>query len=304
MKPEARVALSTATVSPYPGPEMLGLVEERFDRTRRSFFDREFNEIACAAALERKILAGFDNIVGAATTFRVGGGPFREDLVSDASGSIARHRSIVCALSTVVFGSPERPLPDVVEQLLERNWRVYLAERNTPLFRYLHEHLSEELFTFSEYLGEDRRSGEIVDGVRHEDLQTTSFPDRSFDLIITSEVMEHVPDAPRAERELERILRPNGAYCFTAPLDPLADSDTILAERLDDGTLLFHGEPVYHGDPYRSEGILAYRIFSVADLERRFASAGCDLVTYRYWCKSLGILGADSWVHVVRKPSG
>lgn len=202
-----------------------------------------------AAALERKVLSGFDNITGTATTFRVGGSVFREDLVSDVSGSTARHRSIVCALSTAIFGSPERPLPNIVERLVERNLRAYLAERNTPLFRSLREQLPADLFTFSEYFGNDCLPGGIVDGVRHEDLQATSFADRSFDLIITSEVMEHVPDAPRAERELVRILRPGGAYCFTVPLDRFADSDTILAETLPDGTVRFHAEPVYHGDP-------------------------------------------------------
>jgi len=146
------------------------------------------------------------------------------------------------------------------------------------------------------------RSGDVVDGTRHEDLQATSFPDAAFDLIVTSEVLEHVPDAPKAEREIMRILRLGGSYCFTVPLDAYGDADTILAELLPGGTLKFCGRPVYHGDPYRSEGILAYRIFSVADLERRFAMAGSECVTWRFWSKGLGILGSDSWVHIVSKP--
>ena len=287
---------------PYPLPELLPLYCERFDRLRPSFFDSELDAIVCTSALERKALLGYDNVVGAAARFNVASNVFREDLVSDVSGSIGRHRSIVCALSTAVFGEPGWPLPRVVAELNDRGWSVYLAERNTPLFRYFAEHMDPQRFTFSEYCGDGLRSGDVVDGTRHEDLQATSFPDAAFDLVITSEVLEHVPDAPKAEREIVRILRPGGSYCFTVPLDAYGDADTILAELLPDGTLKFYGPPVYHGDPYRSEGILAYRIFSVADLERRFAVAGCECVTLRFWSKALGILGTDSWVHVVSKP--
>ena len=284
-----------------PLPESLPIACERFDRSRPSFFDFELDEIVCASALEREGLQGYDNVVGAAARFTVASEVFREDLVSDASRSIGRHRSIVCALSTVVFGAAGWPLPRIVSELNDRRWSVYLAERNTPLFQYFAEHMDAGRFTFSEYCGDGLRSGDVVDGIRHEDLQATSFPDATFDLVITSEVLEHVPDAPRAEREIMRVLRPGGSYCFTVPLDAYGDADTILAEFLPDGTLKFHGPPVYHGDPYRSEGILAYRIFSVADLERRFAAAGGDCVTLRFWSKALGILGSDSWVHVVSK---
>lgn len=287
----------------YPDREVLQLFCERFDRARPSFFDGESDEIVRAAAQERGRLRGFDNLTATPATFHYGGGPYREGLTSDVSSSIARHRSLVCALSIAVFGRPELPLPRIAERLVEQRAPVYLAERNTPVFRYLCDALGPELFTFSEYLDGARRSGEVVDGVRHEDLQATSFADSSFDLIMTSEVLEHVPDAPRAEREIVRILRRGGAYCFTVPLDAYGDADTILAERLPDGSLRFPGEPVYHGDPYRAEGILAYRIFCVAELERRFSALGCTLETYRLWSKTLGILGADSWVHVARKPA-
>jgi SAM-dependent methyltransferase len=286
----------------YPPPEALQIACERFDRSATSFFDYELDEIVCAGALERKSVHGYYNVAGTAARFTVASGVFREDLWSDASRSIGRHRSIVCALSTVVFGAAGWPLPRVVAELNDRRWSVYLAERNTPLFEYFAAHMDTGRFTFSEYCGDGLRSGDVVDGIRHEDLQATSFPDAAFDLVITSEVLEHVPHAPQAEREIMRILRPGGSYVFTVPLDAYGDADTILAELLPDGTVKFYGPPVYHGDPYRPEGILAYRIFSVADLERRFAAAGGDCVTWRFWSKMLGILGGDSWVHVVSKP--
>ena len=53
-----------------------------------------------------------------------------------------------------------------------------------------------------------------------EDIQALSWPDRSFDLVLTSETLEHVPDPRRALRETYRVLRPGGRHVFTVPADP------------------------------------------------------------------------------------
>lgn len=43
------------------------------------------------------------------------------------------------------------------------------------------------------------------------------FPDGTFDRIIASEVMEHIPDDAGAARELARVLRPGGTMAVTIP---------------------------------------------------------------------------------------
>ena len=43
------------------------------------------------------------------------------------------------------------------------------------------------------------------------------FPDGSFDRVIASEVLEHVPDDRGAMRELARVLRPGGRMAVTVP---------------------------------------------------------------------------------------
>lgn len=275
---------------------------EEFHPTGASVFDGEHDQIVGRAAVERGYLTGFDNVAGKPSLFHVRSDNFREDLFAQTSESTARHRTVVCGLSLALFGHPFATLPEIASELRLMHRSLYLTERNTPLFDHLHAQLPEELFTFSEYFGDDHRPGALVDGVRHEDLMATSFHDAQFDVVVTSEVLEHVPDATRAEREIVRILKPGGTYVFTVPLDPLGAEDTILAERRGDGSVLFHGPPVYHGDPYRPEGILAYRIFSILGMERRFAALGCALQTYRFWSKRYGILGGDSWIHLVRKP--
>jgi len=81
------------------------------------------------------------------------------------------------------------------------------------------------------------------------DILAIPAPDASFDVILCTEVLEHVPEPIKALQELARLLRPGGLMLLTAPL----------------GCLL-HQEPyIYYGgySPYW------YRRF--------LGEAGCDV---------------------------
>ena len=43
------------------------------------------------------------------------------------------------------------------------------------------------------------------------------FADNSFDKVICSEVLEHIPDYQGALKEIERVLRPGGLFCASVP---------------------------------------------------------------------------------------
>ena len=48
------------------------------------------------------------------------------------------------------------------------------------------------------------------------DIQEIPFPDRSFDAVIANMMLYHVPDLPKALREVRRVLKENGTfYCAT-----------------------------------------------------------------------------------------
>ncbi len=53
-----------------------------------------------------------------------------------------------------------------------------------------------------------------------EDIQALSWEDGCYDLVLTSETLEHVPDPHLALRETYRVLRPGGRHVFTVPVDP------------------------------------------------------------------------------------
>lgn len=282
--------------------EGLPVFYEEFDPERPTRFDFELDEITRAYVLERKVFKGVCNLTAGETEFAVSSDNLREDVVSRLSRTINRHRQVVCALSAAFFGHPFATLAHAASHINERGLRLYTAEAHSPLYHFLKERLRPELLVSSEYFGPEHRSGEIVNGTLHEDLQRTSFEDEAFDVILTFEVFEHIPDALAAESEVVRILRRGGVYCFTVPFIPGAGHDLVLAEPDGAGGIRYHAEPQYHGDPVRpEEGVLVYRIFSFGDLKRRFEGLGCRFKTYRFWSKTLGILDDNGWVHVVTR---
>ena len=276
------------------------LIMETFDPDRPSF-DTARDERVSALALADRYVDGYCTICSKPARFVVSSDVLRENLVCPHDSCIGRYRAVTAALAFEYFGDGRRDLDETIHALAEQRKRVYLTETNTSIYRRFAALMPADLFEVSEFLGDEFMPGERVAGVRHENLEHTSFEDAAFDLILTSEVMEHVPDALQAEREIVRLLRPGGRYAFTVPLDPYGPDDIILSEKRPDGTIVHFGEPVYHGDPRRQEGILAYRIFAARALERRFQDLGCSFTTYRVWSQKYGILGNYAWVHVARK---
>lgn len=96
------------------------------------------------------------------------------------------------------------------------------------------------------YLFEDVPPGESRDGVVCQNLEAMTFADQSFDLVITSDVMEHVADVGKVVAEVARVLKPGGAHVFSIPLKfPLREHSQARA-RLVDGEIEHLMEPRYH----------------------------------------------------------
>lgn len=55
-------------------------------------------------------------------------------------------------------------------------------------------------------------------GVRNIDLTALDFPDESFDYIICSHVLEHIPDDKKAMQEMFRVLKPGGRAIILVPM--------------------------------------------------------------------------------------
>ncbi len=100
-----------------------------------------------------------------------------------------------------------------------------------------------------------------------EDIQALTFPDAAFDLVLTSETLEHVPHFRQALSETRRVLRLGGRHIFTVPVDPRLQQTRSRAGM----TPIHHGRG---GGPFalvtRRNDMLAYTDFGldVPDLLR------------------------------------
>lgn len=95
---------------------------------------------------------------------------------------------------------------------------------------------------------DDVANGEMKDGISCQNLQNTTYQDECFDLIITSDIFEHIRKPFDAFMEMRRILKKGGRHVFSIPMSFAMKSKTIV--RTDAaGDKDVHLLPeVYHGN--------------------------------------------------------
>jgi SAM-dependent methyltransferase len=154
---------------------------------------------------------------------------FREGL--QAKGCTSRYRAISAL---------------VMEAVLANGWcsTIYLAEHATD---------------FAEVMG--GRFPHVVKGenipnpvirmrmphIRHEDPLALSFPDHSFDIYISPDVMMYAPSMDGFLREARRVLRRTGQLLATFPFR-YGEPDTELRAEVIKGEIIHHLPPLFHRD--------------------------------------------------------
>lgn len=93
--------------------------------------------------------------------------------------------------------------------------RVLDAGAGTCRYKPLFAHCEYKAQDFGRYAGSDHRYGEL-DYIS--DITAIPAADGSFDLILCTEVFEHIPRPELAVQEFARLLRKGGQLAITAPL--------------------------------------------------------------------------------------
>ncbi|MFA6175946.1 MAG: glycosyltransferase, partial [Phycisphaerae bacterium] len=97
--------------------------------------------------------------------------------------------------------------------------RVLDVGAGTCLYRELFAHCDYKTHDFAQYEGVKHGGGTGYGHIDYvSDILAIPVPDASFDVILCTEVLEHVPEPIKVLEEIARILRPGGRAFVTAPL--------------------------------------------------------------------------------------
>ena len=160
--------------------------------------------------------SGCCTVCGAETRFRLNSWGMAREVAAAFPDGFVRRECLLCSecgsstrvrrLAEALLAHYEDGATSIAELVEEPGFRSLRVAEINALGR-MHAFLTRlPSLTYAEY--------------PEEDIQRLSYPDASFDLVLTSDTLEHVPDPHAALRETRRVLRPGGRHVFTVPFDP------------------------------------------------------------------------------------
>ena len=195
------------------------------------------------------------------------------DSISElASGVATKHLSIYDTQAPFYFEKYAYPLPDMMSRSprLEVRTSLYRPDR-----------------TFGANLGKN---------ITNQNLEALTFPDDAFDIVITSDVMEHIRLDDRAHGEVARVLKPGGIYLFTVPhfRDRRETLKRVkIVDPEDPKKDCFVMEREYHGDANSAEGrALSYRTYGT-DLDFALSELGFEVTYEKQDFPEMGIMNTE-----------
>lgn len=169
-------------------------------------------------------------------------------------------------------------IPIIIEHC-KGNFKKYAYELSSYgcTLDFLRRHF--EKIEFSEYFPNEEL-GEMVGGIKNQDVQNLAYKSDSFDIVTSNQVFEHVPDDIKGFTECFRVLRIDGALIFTVPWYDIPM--TIRKANLVNNEIVFDGEPEYHDS--RLDGANSSPVFfhhSKNDICERLRSVGFSNVALK-----------------------
>ena len=221
----------------------------------------------------------------------------RESGKSSTSATIVRQRAFVVSIVHVLSRSGDHRARDFEKRGSSvclkdlqppENFTLY----NTEAHGRIHDLLSSKFgaaYTASEYVSPSAEPGSMhktqIGMVRHEDLRALSFPSNSFDLVMSAEVFEHIPEPYVALAEVFRVLKPGGSYIWTVPMNTDPQSKDTQFSMLNAAGKRFDAadpaikSPQFHGDPMAPEGgIVVFQVFGAGELLSKMCEIGLHFV--------------------------
>lgn len=167
---------------------------------------------------------------------------YRERLLCDGCELNVRERLLVRMVREYFDELPRTHAPT-----------LFAYEDDTPLLRALSQRLTTVTICGSQHA----ESGvEVDDRAQPVDALALSSPDESFDVLVSNEILDHVPEPEAALRESYRVLRPGGILVATLPFH-FTRTSTRRAE-VHDGQVRTLLPELHRGHPASRYGTLVF----------------------------------------------
>jgi hypothetical protein len=289
----------------YTQLDFKNFLENQIDIHEHAQF--ESGIMARRAHLENFTLDGYCKVCDQSTIFHVDklygsqeieGGwlpNWRERLNCAHCQLINRQRAILHVIKSAILARQTAPI------------FLYAMEQISPLFQWLTTYSTDVICTGSEYLGENVESGTIIDGVvagmRHENVESLSFADHNFDIIVSNDVLEHVNIPELALSEMFRVLKNDGEVFITIPFH-INELKTVRRAELQEGKIHPLLPALYHGNPLSEEGSLVFHDFGWDFIEQMKIIGFQEVALCYYWSYLYGYLGDPQYYFWARKTTG
>ncbi len=223
-----------------------------------------------------------------AATFSATNDWFRDFLLCDRCKSIPRERAVV---KTVNDWYP--------------NFREISIHESSPAAGGASEFLRAECpnYSSSQYLPQVAfGTQDPLTGSRSESLEALTFPDNTFDLVITQDVMEHIFNPLKASKEIARVLKPGGAHIFSVPIMNKSLPTQRWAALKPDNSINYLMPPEYHGNPVDDKGSLVTMHYGYDFAGMITQHTGCPTTIVQIDNIEFGIRAEYIEVLVMQKP--
>ncbi|MYE22471.1 MAG: methyltransferase domain-containing protein [Gammaproteobacteria bacterium] len=206
--------------------------------------------------------SGVCTVCGSVSEFEHNGGSVRESFRCEHCRSSLRYRGQAKAILEA-FGDGEASIEALVKSREFAGLDIYEPGLVGPFREYF-----KELPGYRQsYYWPDLPAEAVKDGVPNHDLQKLDLPSDSVDLVVTSDIFEHVRRPFKAFKELHRVLRVGGRHVFTVPLQFPMRKRTVKRVDTSSEEDVFLLPPAYHssGD---GDKALVYNDFGADMLDR------------------------------------
>lgn len=139
---------------------------------------------------------------------------------------------------------------------------------------------------------------EYLNSINNQDATNLTFADESFDMYLSFEVFEHIPNYIKAFSEACRILKPGGRLIFSVPF--IEGYPNLKRAIIENGEIKHLETPEYHGDPLSDEGCLCFTHFGLEMLDELKSIGFKEAKVIQLTDEAYGIYGIDYLFEAVK----